>query len=101
MDLYLLAEMQYIKLKISTVDLKKPPKDFRSKFDCTPPPILLDKKEHEQRAVLENERIERYILKNVPGGQRLFVRDRETGSLIQSLYSVRALIYLKIIGHDK
>jgi chloride intracellular channel protein 2 len=90
MDLYLLAELQYIKLNISTVDLKKPPKDFRSKFDCTPPPILLDKTQpNEQRAVLENDRIERYILKNVPGGHRLFVRDRETASLIQNLYSVR------------
>lgn len=41
-DLYLLAELKYINLKISTVDLKKPPADFRSKFDCTKPPSILD-----------------------------------------------------------
>jgi chloride intracellular channel protein 2 len=60
MDLYLLAELKTISLKVTTVDMLKPPPDFRSNFDSTPPPILIDK----GQAVLENEKIERYIMKN-------------------------------------
>ena len=36
MDLYLLAELKTIALKITTVDMLKPPPD------STPPPILID-----------------------------------------------------------
>ncbi len=43
---------------------------FRSNFDSTPPPILIDA----GVAVLENEKIERHIMKNVPGGHNLFVQ---------------------------
>ena len=43
MDLYLLAELKTISLKITTVDMLKPPPDFRSNFDATPPPILIDR----------------------------------------------------------
>ncbi len=42
----------------------------RSNFDSTPPPILIDA----GVAVLENEKIERHIMKNVPGGHNLFVQ---------------------------
>ena len=42
MDLYLLAELKTISLKITTVDMLKPPPDFRSNFEATPPPILID-----------------------------------------------------------
>ena len=42
MDLYLLAELKTIALKITTVDMLKPPPDFRSNFEATPPPILID-----------------------------------------------------------
>ena len=38
MDLYLLNELNYIHLKISTVDLNKLTPSFRAKFDCTKPP---------------------------------------------------------------
>lgn len=41
MDLYLLAELNYIHLKISTVDLNKLTPSFRAKFDCTKPPSKL------------------------------------------------------------
>ena len=63
MDLYLLAELKTISLKITTVDMLKPPPDFRSNFEATPPPILID----EGNAILENEDIERHIMKNIPG----------------------------------
>ena len=52
MDLYLLAELKTIALKITTVDMLKPPPDFRSNFDSTPPPILIDA----GVAILENEK---------------------------------------------
>lgn len=83
MDLYLLAELKTISLKVTTVDMLKPPADFRSNFDSTPPPILI----HAGQAILENEKIERYIMKNIPGGYNLFVSDKETASVIENLYS--------------
>ena len=73
MDLYLLAELKTISLKITTVDMLKPPPDFRSNFEATPPPILIDN----GLAVLENDKIERHIMKNIPGGHNLFVQDKE------------------------
>ena len=36
MDLYLLAELKTISLKITTVDMKRPPVDFRSNFEVSP-----------------------------------------------------------------
>lgn len=83
MDLYLLAELKTISLKVTTVDMLKPPPDFRSNFDSTPPPILIDR----GQAILENEKIERYIMKNVPGGHNLFVQDKDTATVIENLYS--------------
>merc|ERR1712061_366263 len=83
MDLYLLAELKTISLKITTVDMLKPPPDFRSNFEATPPPILID----EGVAVLENEDIERHIMKNIPGGHNLFVRDNEVQKIIETIYS--------------
>lgn len=82
MDLYLLAELKTISLKVTTVDMQKPPPDFRTNFEATPPPILIDR----GMAILENEKIERHIMKNVPGGHNLFVqvsspRRRSPGSL--------------------
>lgn len=97
MDLYLLAELKTISLKITTVDMLKPPPDFRykicplllmisltsqsylhhiftrSNFEATPPPILIDN----GVAILENDRIERHIMKNIPGGHNIFVADKE------------------------
>ena len=70
MDLYLLAELKTIALKITTVDMLKPPPDFRSNFDSTPPPILIDA----GVAILGNEKIERHIMKAIPGGHNLFVQ---------------------------
>eukprot|EP00096_Caligus_rogercresseyi_P014852 TRINITY_DN7333_c0_g1_i1.p1 TRINITY_DN7333_c0_g1~~TRINITY_DN7333_c0_g1_i1.p1 ORF type:complete len:238 (+),score=94.97 TRINITY_DN7333_c0_g1_i1:177-890(+) len=83
MDLYLLAELQTISLKITTVDMKRPPPDFRSNFEATRPPILLDS----GNAILENERIERHIMKKVPGGHNLFVPDNDISKKIENLYS--------------
>lgn len=70
--------------QVTTVDMLKPPPDFRSNFDSTPPPILIDRGQN----VLENEKIERYIMKNVPGGHNLFVQDKDTATVIENLYSV-------------
>lgn len=84
MDLYLLAELKTISLKVTTVNMLKPPPDFRSKFDSTSPPILIDRGE----PVLENEKIERYIMKNIPGGHNLFVSDKETLGVIENIYTV-------------
>lgn len=83
MDLYLLAELKTISLKVTTVDMLKPPPDFRSNFDSTPPPILIDR----GTAILENDKIERYIMKNIPGGHNLFFSDKETATVIENLYS--------------
>lgn len=83
MDLYLLAELKTVALKITTVDMLKPPPDFRSNFDSTPPPILIDA----GVAVLENEKIERHIMKAVPGGHNLFVQDKEVAGIIENVYS--------------
>ena len=94
MDLYLLAELKTISLKITTVDMLKPPPDFRSNFEATPPPILIDN----GLAVLENEKIERHIMKSIPGGHNLFVQDKEVEKVIENVYSkVRKNIKKKII----
>lgn len=70
MDLYLLAELKTISLKVTTVDMQKPPPDFRTNFEATHPPILIDN----GLAILENDKIERHIMKNIPGGYNLFVQ---------------------------
>merc|ERR1712061_91390 len=87
MDLYLLAELKTISLKITTVDMLKPPPDFRSNFEATPPPILIDN----GLAVLENEKIERHIMKSIPGGHNLFVQDKE----VENVYSKFKIMLLK------
>ena len=46
---------------------------FRSNFEATPQPILIDN----GVAILENDRIERHIMKNIPGGHNIFVADKE------------------------
>lgn len=91
MDLYLLAELKTIALKITTVDMLKPPADFRSNFDSTPPPILIDA----GVAVLENEKIERHIMKAVPGGHNLFVQDKDVAQIIENVYSKFKLMLMK------
>eukprot|EP00096_Caligus_rogercresseyi_P005301 TRINITY_DN2052_c0_g1_i11.p1 TRINITY_DN2052_c0_g1~~TRINITY_DN2052_c0_g1_i11.p1 ORF type:complete len:252 (+),score=82.84 TRINITY_DN2052_c0_g1_i11:26-757(+) len=91
MDLYLLAELKSISLKITTVDMLKPPPDFRSNFEATPPPILIDS----GLSVLENEKIERHIMKNIPGGHNLFVQDKEAASRIENIYSKFKVMLLK------
>lgn len=67
----------------------------RSNFDANPPPILIDS----GMAVLENEKIERHIMKNVPGGYNLFVQDKEVATLIENLYSVRNNYISILISH--
>lgn len=84
MDLYLLAELKTITLKVTTVDMSRPPKDFRAMFDSTNPPILVDG----DQIVLENEKIERYIMKSIPGGHNLFVSDKATSDVIENIYTV-------------
>lgn len=83
MDLYLLAELKTISLKITTVDMKRPPADFRSNFEAAQPPILIDN----GVAILENEKIERHIMKNIPGGHNLFVPDQDVAKKIENVYS--------------
>lgn len=91
MDLYLLAELKTISLKVTTVDMQKPPPDFRTNFEATHPPILIDN----GLAVLENEKIERHIMKNIPGGYNLFVQDKEVATLIENLYGKLKLMLVK------
>jgi len=91
MDLYLLAELKTISLKITTVDMKRPPADFRSNFEAAQPPILIDN----GVAVLENDVIERHIMKKIPGGHNLFVPDQEVNKKIENLYSKFKLMLLK------
>ncbi|XP_066597357.1 chloride intracellular channel Clic [Prorops nasuta] len=97
MDLYLLAELKTISLKVTTVDMQKPPPDFRTNFQATPPPILIDNGD----AILENEKIERHIMKNIPGGHNLFVQDKEVATLIENLFSKLKLLLLNAKDKDK
>lgn len=57
--------------------MQKPPPDFRTNFEATHPPILIDN----GLAILENDKIERHIMKSVPGGYNLFVQVRISQSL--------------------
>merc|ERR1719370_2089883 len=82
LDLYLPAELKTISLKITTVDMQRPPPDFRSNFEAPPPPILIDR----GLAVLENDKIERHIMKQIPGGHNLFVQDKEVVDLIENVF---------------
>ena len=91
MDLYLLAELKTISLKITTVDMLKPPPDFRSNFEATHPPILIDN----GIAVLENDKIERHIMKNIPGGHNLFVQNKDVAAIIENVYSKFKVMLLK------
>ena len=45
--------------------------------------------------MLENERIERHIMKFVPGGYNLFVPDKEIEKKIENLYNKFKLMILK------
>lgn len=91
MDLYLLAELKTISLKVTTVDMQKPPPDFRTNFEATHPPILIDN----GLAILENDKIERHIMKNIPGGYNLFVQDKEVATLIENIYTKLKLMLVK------
>ena len=63
--------------------MKRPPPDFRSNFEAAQPPILIDN----GIAILENEKIERHIMKAIPGGHNLFVADVEVAKKIENLYN--------------
>lgn len=91
MDLYLLAELKSISLKITTVDMKRPPADFRSNFEAAQPPILIDS----GMAILENEKIERHIMKAIPGGHNLFVADVDVAKKIENVYNKFKLMLVK------
>lgn len=92
--------------------MQKPPPDFRTNFEATHPPILIDN----GLAILENDKIERHIMKNIPGGYNLFVQvsfclhyvfkfqsiqrwtplqDKEVATLIENLYSKLKLMLVK------
>lgn len=101
------------KLQVTTVDMQKPPPDFRTNFEATHPPILIDN----GLAILENDKIERHIMKNIPGGYNLFVQvritkkkksnqflkyltfyfiqDKEVATLIENIYSKLKLMLVK------
>ena len=64
--------------------------DFSSNFEATPPPILIDN----GLAVLENDKIERHIMKSIPGGHNLFVQDKEVASKIENVYNVSQSIFI-------
>merc|ERR1711988_514643 len=71
--------------------MKRPPADFRSNFEAAQPPILIDN----GVAVLENDLIERHIMKKIPGGHNLFVPDQEVNKKIENVYSKFKLMLLK------
>lgn len=85
--------------------MQKPPPDFRTNFEATHPPILIDS----GLAILENDKIERHIMKNIPGGYNLFVQDKDVATLIENVYSKLKLMLLKkeenknnsLLGHLK
>jgi len=91
MDLYLLAELKTISLKITTVDMKRPPADFRSNFEAAQPPILIDN----GVAILESENIAPHIMKAIPGGHNLFVPDSEVSRKIENLYNRFKVMLIK------
>lgn len=61
----------------------------RSNFEATPPPILIDN----GLAVLENDKIERHIMKNIPGGHNLFVQDKDVAQRTENVYSVSVKLF--------
>ena len=63
--------------------MKRPPVDFRSNFEAAQPPILIDS----GVAILENEKIERHIMKHVPGGHNLFIPEKDIEKKIENLYN--------------
>lgn len=97
MDLYLLAEVKTITLKVTTVDMQKPPPDFRSKFEAAHPPILI----FSGTVVVENDQIERHIMKEIPGGHNLFVQDYETEKKIESVYKRLKLMLTQNTEHSR
>ena len=56
---------------------------FRSNFEAAQPPILIDN----MHAILENEKIERHIMKHIPGGHNLFVADPGVEKRLENLYN--------------
>jgi len=91
MELFLMAELQTISLRITLVDMLKPPEDYRSKFGTTPPPILIDG----HTAVIENENIEQHIRTKIPGAHNLFTQPKDVITLIQDVYSKFKVLLLK------
>jgi chloride intracellular channel protein 2 len=71
--------------------MKRPPVDFRSNFEAAQPPILIDS----GIAILENEKIERHIMKSVPGGHNLFIPDKEIERKIENLYNKFKMMLMK------
>lgn len=74
------------------MDMQKPPPDFRTNFEATHPPILIDN----GLAILENEKIERHIMKSVPGGHNLFVQVGLIGFLLIIYHFLLYIIYISI-----
>ena len=91
MELYLMAELQTIALRITLVDMLKPPEDFRSKFGTSPPPILIDG----HTAAIDNENIEEHIKTKIPGAHNLYTQPKEVITLIQDVYSKFKVLLLR------
>lgn len=91
MSIFILINQFSMEKKVTTVDMQKPPPDFRTNFEATHPPILIDN----GLAILENDKIERHIMKSIPGGYNLFVQVL----IIATLYDV--LITFKIVTKSK
>lgn len=69
--------------------MQKPPPDFRTNFEATHPPILIDN----GLAILENDKIERHIMKNIPGGYNLFVQVRITKKKIKPIFEILNFLF--------
>jgi len=51
--------------------------------------------------VLENEKIERHIMKAVPGGHNLFVQDKEVAGILENVYSKFKLMLMRKDDNSK
>lgn len=91
MELFLMAELKTITLKVTLVDMLKPHEDFRSKFGTTPPPILIDS----HTAIIDNKDIEDYIKTKVPGAHNLFMQPKQVIKLIENIYSKFKVLLLR------
>ena len=91
MELFLMAELRRITLKVTLVDMLKPPEDFRQRFGTSQPPILIDA----HTTAIDNEDIQDYIKTKIPGAHNLFTQPKNVIKLIENVYSKFKVLLLR------